>query len=465
MSPPNGAAHRVNPARAGRAVQTAFAGLALTFLGLLIAAPVSAATAGGTAHTARSSPSVSGEVRDRLTQQFVSQWRKDPLYVDDTVRAGVNTDQTAKIRSAIAHARPQHAYVALIPAVSYGPLGTASNLVDPSWIVPAIARKAMSQLHQKSAIVDVLVFDGYGNMDSQVVSVDENGPSGDLLPDKTPGVDPNKPASLVSFGLRIAVSRVAGHGTVKPTGFEKAPAITESDRTFWLREDDPNLITVLLVGAAFCGALVFVSMRRRGPRNVTATVLTRKQKHAAADARKKIAKIFDNVVNGDTSHLNGAALDARDAIERIAEAADVIAPQLPPVGSAEESHTNHPDARPVAAMIVLGEQTTREQQIIDGKAPRDETHHCFFNPLHGPSSTTKQWRGTSRQRLDVPVCAQCAEDLNKRARPSSLAVQTGSHARPYWALHDEIYARSGFGAFENLAISILRNKAMAGAEK
>lgn len=65
---------------------------------------------------------------------------------------------------------------------------------------------------------------------------------------------------------------------------------------------------------------------------------------------------------------------------------------------------------------------------------------CFFNPLHGTSTTTASWR-FGEADVDVPVCRACATALRAGSPPQSLRV--GS--RPYYE-RDDVWARTGFGS-------------------
>jgi hypothetical protein len=85
---------------------------------------------------------------------------------------------------------------------------------------------------------------------------------------------------------------------------------------------------------------------------------------------------------------------------------------------------------------------------------------CFFNPLHGPSSTRTTWRliGT-REQLRVPACAECSRAVRRHRPPLTLADSAHGKDIPYFEADPawSVWAATGFGVFsDDLIDRILR---------
>jgi len=57
---------------------------------------------------------------------------------------------------------------------------------------------------------------------------------------------------------------------------------------------------------------------------------------------------------------------------------------------------------------------------------------CFFNPRHGPSTTTVSWAPPGGSPRDVPACAADAERVEAGAEPDTRQVMVGAQRVPYW---------------------------------
>ncbi|WP_026876799.1 hypothetical protein [Jiangella gansuensis] len=103
------------------------------------------------------------------------------------------------------------------------------------------------------------------------------------------------------------------------------------------------------------------------------------------------------------------------------------------------------DAADSIGAIVL---TRRGDDALDhavaGKA-WTPTVVCFFNPLHGPATTTSPW-ATSAGTRKVPCCADCRRDLRKRREPEILDLPTETTVVHYMDSAAEPWASTGFGA-------------------
>jgi Tfp pilus assembly protein PilE len=57
---------------------------------------------------------------------------------------------------------------------------------------------------------------------------------------------------------------------------------------------------------------------------------------------------------------------------------------------------------------------------------------CFFNPVHGPSTTDISWAPPGGQERQVPVCAADADRVQQGAEPDIRMVPQGAGRVPYW---------------------------------
>ncbi|POX56411.1 hypothetical protein C3489_04985 [Streptomyces sp. Ru71] len=87
---------------------------------------------------------------------------------------------------------------------------------------------------------------------------------------------------------------------------------------------------------------------------------------------------------------------------------------------------------------------------------------CFFNPLHGESTTRRTWRPLGRREgLDIAPCARCGEALSKR-RPPEVLTDTTPDGRtvPYFDVPAErsVWAATGYGSLLREADDGLANR-------
>ena len=61
---------------------------------------------------------------------------------------------------------------------------------------------------------------------------------------------------------------------------------------------------------------------------------------------------------------------------------------------------------------------------------------CFFNPMHGPSTTEVLWTRPGHGPRRVPACAHDAERVAAKLAPEIRLVQIGARTTPYWAAGD-----------------------------
>ena len=72
------------------------------------------------------------------------------------------------------------------------------------------------------------------------------------------------------------------------------------------------------------------------------------------------------------------------------------------------------------------------QARVDGSPLPESRVPCFFNPQHGPSSTTVLWTQSGHGTRTVPACAQDAARVANHEAPEVRKVKIGSRTVPYW---------------------------------
>ncbi|GAB3558225.1 hypothetical protein [Spelaeicoccus albus] len=417
--------------------------------------PAVSAQAVGTEVVRADKSTALASVRRSLTKEVVAGWRKDPLFVDDIVGAAATRSQIRAIHRAIDDAQADHVYVALLPEIGED-TDDPLLLSDTRPVMAGVAGDAVASLHRESAVVILATATHYGRWEPNSYWVDADGVSASATSHFPQGVDTGHPASVVSYGIRSVGNAQAGEDPPKPNDAEAPPFLANSNFDYWMDPDGPNLITLILTGLALAGAVMLIRLRARAGRGLTPTELSAKQQRSVRKAEADIRRIADDVIESEPT--GQAQLDARDAIMTIDKAASVLTSGRFP-----------DDARKDAALLVLADDARLAHRAVTGRSDTTKPggphrhEHCFFNPLHGRAAAEARWRGESRQWLDVPACKTCSADLKRRRRPASLAVRVGRRVKPYWALDDVFYARSGFGAFENLAETIVQVDAEARA--
>jgi hypothetical protein len=69
---------------------------------------------------------------------------------------------------------------------------------------------------------------------------------------------------------------------------------------------------------------------------------------------------------------------------------------------------------------------------VAGQIPPPWQPPCFFDPRHGPSTTTVMWTPRGRGTRTVPACAQDAARVAEHRPPEVRTVQLHGRLVPYW---------------------------------
>ncbi|MDX6250954.1 MAG: hypothetical protein QOF10_4314 [Kribbellaceae bacterium] len=73
-----------------------------------------------------------------------------------------------------------------------------------------------------------------------------------------------------------------------------------------------------------------------------------------------------------------------------------------------------------------------------GKPIPEPTPPCFFDPRHGPSSTSANWTPEEGAERPVQVCAACADRVAADQEPEVRMVRVRDQPRPYWTLGEDL---------------------------
>jgi uncharacterized membrane protein YgcG len=73
-----------------------------------------------------------------------------------------------------------------------------------------------------------------------------------------------------------------------------------------------------------------------------------------------------------------------------------------------------------------------------GQPMPEPTPPCFFDPRHGPSTTSTDWTPEQGAERSVQVCAGCAARVAADQEPDIRMVTVRDRPRPYWTLGEEL---------------------------
>jgi hypothetical protein len=73
-----------------------------------------------------------------------------------------------------------------------------------------------------------------------------------------------------------------------------------------------------------------------------------------------------------------------------------------------------------------------------GRPVPEPTAPCFFDPRHGPSTSSTNWTPEGGSQRAVDVCAACAARLAANQQPDIRMVTVRDRARPYWTLGEDL---------------------------
>ncbi|GAA4103982.1 hypothetical protein [Actinomadura miaoliensis] len=230
--------------------------------------------------------------------------------------------------------------------------------------------------------------------------------------------------------------------------------------------DDGGGAVPLVLGAAGLGVAAVAGLavwrwRRTGrvpapsshrlPRTVLATARRANEEELREQAAREVVAFGELLDQTDVDAsaprvraLMTEALDAYQAAGKVLDAARGL-----------------PDLAGVLVLVDRGlDALASAQSLADGGRETPGSPLCFFNPLHGDSAVTVNWRPLgSRERLRVKACHDCAKAVRARRTPQMLLDRVDGRAVPYYEVDadDSLWARTGYGQLrDDLVQRVLR---------
>lgn len=185
------------------------------------------------------------------------------------------------------------------------------------------------------------------------------------------------------------------------------------------------------------------------PRAVLATAARADQEQLREQAAHEVVE-FGELLDGtdvDTSRPKAhaamtRALDAYQAAGKVLDSAGGV-----------------PDLAGVLVLVDLGRDALASARSV-ARGGKEIPHSplCFFNPLHGDSAVSVDWRPLGqREKLRVRTCPACAKDVRAHRTPEVLSARSGERAVPYFEVEDDVWAETGYGQLrDDLVHRILR---------
>lgn len=352
--------------------------------------------------------------------------RDDHLHVDAAVADQITPDQLTAITSAM-EASSTPIYVLALPLSSDNELSPVQlvSLVhrelpeDGIWFVARQSYNESWRIESTTYGVTTRNTDFYAKVVAE-----------ELYPTDL-GLQLQKTTELIAAGTAETAyqetfpERMQGTGTAQP-------------------DDGGGFSVSLPVVAGGVGVLALIvaviAMRRRpGMRHEIAvkgralrrisTAQTESWRRRAEDETSQLGERIRGLEIGDASDRAAwsAALDhfeaAGDLLERTTSAADSI-----------------------GALVLARRGDDALDHAVAGQ-PWQPTAVCFFNPLHGPATTSVRWN-TRAGASDVPACAACRRIARKRNEPDFLDLPVGDTVVHYVDADAEPWASTGYGSLD-----------------
>ena len=107
----------------------------------------------------------------------------------------------------------------------------------------------------------------------------------------------------------------------------------------------------------------------------------------------------------------------------------------------------HSPADAVGALVLAERGEAALQAAVKGRG-WSPGRRCYFNPLHGPATTTATWSDGGRS-VKVPSCEACTRALRAGQEPPDiLDFVADGEPRHYFRLDLGAWSRTGFGALD-----------------
>lgn len=377
--------------------------------------------------TERQVDTIVDETTAQMARDFAGNWEADTPYVDPALRAVWDAKSKKQAQPMIEKARRAGfpAHIAILPPLE---LPAGVNTFEVRKRVYNELFTGFADTHPgKNALLVVIEVDGQLKATGAVLR------GGALIDDAVP-LSPDVANEAAGPVLHYAVRSALGAAKNEPV---TGAADSESDA--WLPLGEPtsfgaggsggiNLVVAgsIVAAAVLCCILYLIgwgivrTMRRRREESARGRYAAAERINAlgkqAALARRQLSKLRPGNDDGRAPRLKQAAAC------------------LPAPGDTD-------DPVVLAAWIRLAGFGTR----------RGDFDVCFFDPTERATET----RFSTEVGADVPVCAAAADAIDHDEQPHYLSHDGFNTGKPYWTVGTSPFARSGFGAFTELAGEII----------
>ena len=185
-------------------------------------------------------------------------------------------------------------------------------------------------------------------------------------------------------------------------------------------------IAVLVALVAGGGALIFGSRRRRREREAERR---RQLEEVKSVANEDLVALANDIQALD---LDTSMPDADpEAVRHYTEAVD----QYQKAATALDRARRVEDLGPMSAALEAGRYSmSATKAILEGRPVPERRAPCFFDPRHGPSVEDVQWAPPGGAPRMVPACAADAQRVHDGLEPESRQVLAGAGGgmTPYW---------------------------------
>ncbi|MFI0349352.1 hypothetical protein [Actinomadura sp. 9N407] len=266
---------------------------------------------------------------------------------------------------------------------------------------------------------------------------------------------------LIAAGRgKAEYEKVTAHLGTSPRASPRTDARRDAPRT-----EDSGGLPVLPLGAAGLGVAALAGLavwrwRRTGrvqpvtnPLLLSRTVLATADRASEDELREQAAHevvTFGELL--DRTELDTSSEAVHDAMTRALDAYQAA-------GKVLDSARGLPDLAGVLVLVDRGRDALASAgSLAAGGRAIPPSPLCFFNPLHGDSTTSANWRPLGqRKQLRVRTCTACARAVRAHRTPEVLAARVDGGDVPYFEVEKDIWAETGYGQLrDDLVHRVLR---------
>lgn len=411
---------------------------------------------------------IQSELLRSLRTRMRDGWKRDPLFIDPSIKTGLTPNQKTGLRRASDEASTSGIphFIAIVPGLSN------SEPEEAGW--PRFTADFAYSMFESAGAEQIIVIFSEAEYSASTFAyiVDDTGPtiprgSDRLQRSKT---DRFLPVELaVPYHLSLLIATVKGTDPPPLPDFDPNNGKPE-DRDYIESsgldyEGDPDGFVFKVTAAAAIGLSAWVLLRRNKyawKARLTQSPELVRQRRLPQAVEAASRALPDPAVPNETKWA------LHDRGRRVQEAISVIVQAHPDWASDRDFSHRHA----IAALVETDRwvraklrQTAKKKQTQDEKRKaNEEPRFCFFFPTHTDAITSFVWK-QAKTSLTIDICTACRSDLNAGHEPECLMVPKNPEAKrarpvPYY-LRDDAYAASGFGSFAALEDSILAASAKA----